>query len=344
MATRASSAGVRPQAGQADGQPGDPGHPVGHGAVGGDRHAELVAVVDLLVEGERHRRRCGRRTRGWRRAWRRRGARVRRGGGLPLRPGGGGGDGLDDRDVRGRPGRWHPRPGRRRRRCPTTSTVVTRTSGRPRRRQSRASTRPCGVRAQGVAPHRRGPARPVAPGRRTGRRRSGCCRPRDGPGRRPRPTAGRAGRRPAVGPVHARRRAPRRAARSRSRSCTRCRPRSAAGARVGRAAVDQVGEGLGDGGARDGRRRGELGVGRGLAAEGQQRDAGGRGSAAAARRTAPPRRPPRRAGAPARPGRRRGRAASEAGGRAPPAPAGSRRAGLRSSERRARISVGALVR
>ena len=52
-ATRLRRRRGQPQAGQADGKAGDPLDAVGHGAVGGHGDAELVAVVDHLLESER---------------------------------------------------------------------------------------------------------------------------------------------------------------------------------------------------------------------------------------------------------------------------------------------------
>ncbi len=114
---------------------------------------------------------------------------------------------------------------------------------------------------------------------------------------------------------------------------------------VGQAAVDQVLEGLGDRGAGHGGQGGELGVGRGLAAEGQQRDAGGPGTAAEGVEGRLPRPPARRAGGPGRtstPSRsgmavpRRAGLAARTGGKPSGRPS--------TTERRARISVSALVR
>ena len=129
----------------------------------------------------------------------------------------------------------------------------------------------------------RWPGRPRSRGRRTGRRRSRCSRRSGGPGRRARRRAG-PGR--CVADAAGRRRspAPRRAVRSRSPSCRRCPRRSAAGApgcarppctRYSKAWAT-VALGTVDAAV-------ELGVGRGLAAEGQQRDAARPGSVGAAR-------------------------------------------------------------
>ncbi len=99
----------RPQPAQADRQPGDAGHPVGHGPIGVHRRTQGVAVVDLLVERERHPHDATVELRQRHAHGDVQGKESSRGG-LPLLPGGGGGDGLQHRDVQGAQGRRIPAP------------------------------------------------------------------------------------------------------------------------------------------------------------------------------------------------------------------------------------------
>ena len=229
---------------------------------------------------------------------------------------------------------------------PDTRTVVITASGCSPREQVEGLDPAVGVRAQAVAPDRRDRGPPGLEGGAEVVDEAGVAGDQVGPVEEDRHTGGRAssGRRCRVG-------GGRHPVAGTSAGGSNPNPVMQHGVgdeaqqvlEVGQAAVHQVLEGLGDGGARHRRGRGQLGVGRGLAAEGQQRDAGG--PAAAAQLVE---RPGPGAG-PAEQADQDHLDAVEVGtGPAPVAGGGPHRREAVGSpstrERRARISLGALVR
>ncbi len=254
------------QGGQAHGQPGDPRHPVGSCPVGRDRCAQLVTVVHGLLEregnahdaavelgdGHRHGHVHGRQ------------AGVAR---LPPRRGLGGRHCLDDRHVEG---------GERTRVPLVAGARAHGQHGRdeavhaPLDQQVQGGHSSGGVGPQGVAVHGHRVGAPFLHGRRQvvdelcvpGQHVGPVEHDADG---------GRPGHRGALQYADGRDLHRRVEPEPSEEDGVGHEAQQVLG--VGQPAVKEVLEGLGHGGAGHGGRRGELGVGGGLAAEGQQRDA-----------------------------------------------------------------------